>query len=253
MRTLAIAASIFLLAGPVLAGTPVDWLELIDQSAQTYEDPYRDLSYDHLEAVALVASARDQLSDGTLDAETRSQVEARLSRAQATLDAAGLDADWLIDQRWVVAEQRERAASAGNPAFDQTNVTLAGYAIPAPPDADGTPAAYLVPERGMCSHMPPPHPNQMIRLRMPSDWAPRMMHEPLQVTGLLTIAPTKHQVMVVDGMVPMWATFALQVEEFTTLGRGQATVAPGSNASPQWMAGIIAQMRANTTTGPDGN
>ncbi|MCA0872965.1 DUF3299 domain-containing protein [Seohaeicola saemankumensis] len=253
MRIIAIAASILLLTGPVLAGTQVDWADLIDPSAQTFEDPYRDLSYEHLEAVATVARSRAQLTQAELTKDARSQIETRLSDAQEKLSAAGIDADWLIAQRWVVAERRERAASAGNPAVDGVEATLAGYAIPAPADENGTPVAYLVPERGMCAHMPPPPPNQMVRLHMPADWTPRMMHEPLQVTGKLTINPTEQEVVVVDGFVPMHATFALQVQDLKTIGKAGPRVSQETSMTNAWAARIVDGMRAADASNADDN
>ena len=95
--------------------------------------------------------------------------------------------------------------------LDGQTVTLAGFAIPAPPDADGRAVAYLVPERGMCSHMPPPPPNQMIRVRLSDGWAPTFNHEPVRLTGRLVIDPSERQMVVVDGLMPMRATFRLDV------------------------------------------
>ena len=38
----------------------------------------------------------------------------------------------------------------------------------------------------------------MIRMRMASDWVPRMVHEPVKVSGRLLISPSQREVVVVD-------------------------------------------------------
>jgi hypothetical protein len=217
MRAIAlrVAALAFLIAVlPVAAGeTPdLDWSQLIDQSAQDYDDPYRELSPEQLISLVTVGRLRQQVEKGeAIDEE-------RLSREAASLAADGIDVDGLIAQRWIVAERRERAATSGNKAVDGREVVLSGFVIPAPVDDDGTATAYLVAERGMCSHMPPPSPNQMVRLRLPDNWRPRAIYEPVRVSGLLSIEPTARTVRVVDGPVPSRATFTLDVSSVETLG-----------------------------------
>ena len=116
-----------------------------------------------------------------------------------------------------VAERRQKAATAGNPEIDGQIVAIAGFAIPGPPDDDGTRIVYLVPERGMCSHMPPPPANQMLRVRLMNDWVPRMMHEPVRLTGRITIDPSEQVMRVIDGMVPMIATFKMEANQAETV------------------------------------
>ena len=64
----------------------------------------------------------------------------------------------------------------------------------------------------MCSHLPPPDPNQLIRLRLSGDWSPARINEPVKVTGRLHIVPTEQLFSVVDGAVAMVATWQLEVE-----------------------------------------
>ena len=136
---------------------PVAWADLVDPSAQTFEDPFRDLSSWQIEALRTIVQNRARLNDPTLSEAQMADSAAKINAALAELAEDRIDADWLIDQRWLVADLREKAAIAANPNLDGQSVTLAGYAIPAPVDADGTTVVYLVPERGMCSHMPPPN------------------------------------------------------------------------------------------------
>jgi hypothetical protein len=201
---------------------------LIDPAAQTYDDPFLDLSYDQLNGLREVAQARLALADDGLPEDTRMRIIERTAVTEASLAEDGIDVDWLLEQRWIVAERRERALTAGNPEVDGDIVRLSGFAIPAAPDPDGTPVAYLVPERGMCSHTPPPNPNQMVRVRLTGDWQPKMMHEPVHLTGALSISPSDQTMIVVDGPVPMRATFLMEA----------------SNAEPVAMFGTTARNAA---------
>lgn len=207
---------------------PVDWSDLVDTRAQTFEDPFADLSYEQLDHLRTIIRATDQLKDAELTGEDRAQAEARLAEAGAAMTQSGLDADWLLSQRWPVAERREAAATAGNPAVDGKIVTIAGFAVPALPDPDGTRIAYLVPEPGACSHMPPPNPNQLVRARLSSGWTPSANHEPVRLTGRLTISPTAHVIQVVDGPVKMNASFAMEVTGVETLADFRAAAGAGT-------------------------
>ncbi|MCA0930076.1 DUF3299 domain-containing protein [Ruegeria profundi] len=198
-------------------GTAMDWADLPDPSAQVFDDPYRDLSPEQFDDVLFVVRIRGRLQQEVGSAEERQKWQALLAETEDALAADGIDVDWLLDQREVVTERRRKAGTNGNPEFDGQTITLAGFAIPAPSDPDGRPVAYLVPERGMCSHMPPPPPNQMIRVRLNGDWTPSYFHEPVRLTGMLTIDPSIQNMMVVDGLMPMNATFQLETERVETL------------------------------------
>ncbi|MEM9058914.1 MAG: DUF3299 domain-containing protein [Pseudomonadota bacterium] len=211
------------LAAASEAPKQIDWAALIDHTKQQFEDPYRDLDPEKLRELVEIARMRAELEKAAPESEARASLETTLSQAEAKLTAEGIDIDHLIAQRWVVAERRREAAHAGNPELTRADVRISGFVIPAPPDADGRPVAYLVPERGMCSHMPPPPPNQMIRVRMTDGWTPSFIYEPVTLTGEITIAPNVEMVMVVDGLVPMSVTYQLDAvasETITKLARG---------------------------------
>ena len=204
-------------AVPTWAASKIDWSDLIDGDAQTYEDPYRDLTPEQFSTLQTVVMTQRELGAPSLTAEKRGELEATLKDAEASLTADGIDIDWLTSQRWVVAERREKAATSVNPDVDGKTVSLSGFAIPAPPDPDGTPVAYLVPEGGMCSHTPPPNPNQMIRVRLNGQWTPRMRNEPVRLTGRLSHSPSQHELHMVDGPVQMKASFSMDVTDVQTL------------------------------------
>ncbi|WP_282152390.1 DUF3299 domain-containing protein [Ruegeria atlantica] len=197
--------------------TALDWVDLPDPSVQAFEDPYRDLSPEQFDDVLFVVRMRGRLQQDAGSAEERQKWQELLTETEDALAGVGVDVDWLLDQRELVKERRRKAGTSGNPQLDGQTITIAGFAIPGPSDPDGRSVAYLVPERGMCSHMPPPPPNQMIRVRLNGDWTPSYFHEPVRLTGKLTIDPTVQNMMVVDGLMHMNATYQLDTERVETL------------------------------------
>ncbi len=230
----------FLHLGMPAKAEQISWEDLIDQAAQDYEDPYLGLDYDQLDDLRTVVQETARLKDEALTGDDRETSAGHLKAARSRLAEDGIDAEWLIDQRWVVAEKREKAATAANPEINGEMVTLAGFVIPAPPAEDGTRIVYLVPERGMCSHMPPPNPNQMIRARLSGDWSPRMIHEPVQLTGKLSVEETHHVFRIVDGNVPMRASFVMDVEQVATAEQLRSDFP----TAEEWAAGLADRVGA---------
>ena len=82
-------------AGAVSAEqAPVDWSDLVDARAQTFEDPFADLSYDQLDQLRTIVRANERLKDDGLSGEDRAQAEARLAEANAAMTQSGIDVDW---------------------------------------------------------------------------------------------------------------------------------------------------------------
>jgi hypothetical protein len=235
MRILLAAVVVILGVGHVVAEPgKIEWSDLVDDTAQSFDDPFRELSYDQLTTLRRYADTQKRLASATVTETERPGLESRLADAEASLEADGIDPNWLISQRWIVAERRQKAMTAANQALDGSEVVIAGYAIPALSQDDGTRVAYLVPERGMCSHTPAPPPNQMIRLLLSDSWSPSMMHEPVVVSGRLSIDPTSHQMLVVDGFMTLDAAFSMDVSSAKTFRNTKATT-PVVN---EWAAGI---------------
>lgn len=227
------------LAAPATA-EQIAWEDLIDPSAQTYEDPFEDLNHQQIESLRTIVRNRELLNDATLSEAQMADGAAKINAALEGLSEDGIDADWLIDQRWIVADRRKKAATAANPKLDGQIVTLAGYAIPAPVEADGTTVVYLVPIRGMCSHTAPPNANQMIRARVVDDWSPSALHEPVRLTGKLSIEETSYTFRILDGNVPMSSSYVLEVSQTETM-RDLTTSTPTTN---DWAASIADRILA---------
>lgn len=217
-----VAIAVLVVAGQAAAAAvdEVDWADLPDPSVQVFEDPFRDLNAEQFDDFLFVIRLRNRLQQDVGTPEERQKWQDLLTATEEALATDGIDIDWLLDQRQPVTERRNKARARGNPALDGQTVTIAGFAIPAPTAADGQAIAYLVPQFGMCSHFPPPPPNQMILVRLTGDWQPERFHEPVQLTGVLTIDPTAHEIDLIDGLVPMRATFQLESAQVELLENG---------------------------------
>ena len=192
--------------------TSIEWSQLPDPSAQNFDDPYRDLAPEQMSDLMLLVRLRNELGVEELATEERGQLEARKSELEAALRADGIDIEWLLAQRWVVAERRRLAAVATNDALDGQAVEIAGFLILAPPTEKGEQTAYLLPDRGVCNHLPPPPPNQLVRLQMkdiPEIIGPCV---PAVARGTLRTEETQHEVVVIEHSVEMWSAWTLQAD-----------------------------------------
>ena len=190
----------------------VEFSDLADPFAVAIEDPYVAMGVDMLNELKLLVQSDEKLAGTDLDEQTRTRLEARRAAAQDKLEANGHDVDVLLEQRWDVARKRQNALMAQNPIFDGVEVSLSGYIIPAPQAADGSGFGYLVPQVGMCSHLPPPPPNQLVRVRLRADQQVESLYLPVRVSGLLRVEPSDETIFVLDGDSRMLSGWTLDAE-----------------------------------------
>lgn len=193
-----------------LAARPVTWADLKDPAASNFIDPFQALSIPDLRALGTVLRLRNKLGATGFSAEERAGLEAQLADEEAKLAAAGIRTDWLLDQRDEIGKKRAQAAFAGNPALNGKPVTISGYVIPILEPDGQSHWGYLVPDYGMCSHMPAPDPNQMIRYHGASGWAPDEIYQPVVLSGTLTLAVSRQTINLLDGNVEMIAVFDIE-------------------------------------------
>jgi len=206
---------LFLLIGmlqPVWAAKKVDWPDLIDPDVADFDDPFAALNLTELRSLGTVIRLRQRLSETGLAKDARTAIEERLNREEAKLAVSGVDTDGLLSRRQEIGRLRAEAAMAGNRELDGKEIVIPGYVIPVLDGDSGISASgYLVPERGMCSHMPAPDPNQMIRYTLATDWQADSIYEPVKLIGTLSIQPTRQEIMLLDGQIEMIAVFDLKV------------------------------------------
>lgn len=223
MKTIVWAVLVALIAvKPVYAVTAIVWEDLKDPAAARIDDPFDTLLLSELRAIAKVYRLRKLLEKAPLPAADRAEVEKQLAAEEQKLAAAGVEADILLAQREAVAEQNAKALAQGNPELSGREVAITGYVIPVIDQAGSAAAGYLVPEYGMCSHVPPPPPNQMIRYRLGEDWTEARLYKPVMVRGLLHLKMSRQTITLLDGPVTMVSAFDMDVTEIRSLDSPEA-------------------------------
>ena len=217
-------AALLFAAAPLIAGetTHVEWSQLPDPSVQEFEDPYRDLAPEQMSDLMSLVRLREQLAADSIPVEERRQLEARNTKLEAALQAVGIDVEWLLSQRWVVADRRRHAAVATNAALDGQLVEIAGFLILAPPTESGEQTAYLLPNRGVCNHLPPPPPNQLVRLLMKDLPETGGSCVPAVIQGTLRAEETQYEVVVIDHSLPMWSAWTLETNAVSVVDSYQS-------------------------------
>ena len=198
----------------------VDWTMLADPEAKHFEDPYRELSSDQFRALMALAQLKADLANASKK-EVRAELNERISALSRGLEAQGLDPDWILAQRETVAERRRHAALATNAELEGEDVELSGYLLVASEVDGGARVAYLLPDRGVCMHLPPAAPNQLVRLaieHLPEPLAPCIG---ASVRGRLATRETRTKVPVFDKVVMFWSRWQLDVSEAITAGPPQ--------------------------------
>jgi hypothetical protein len=197
--------------------------------AIVFDDPYRDMGYQLLNELKLLDELDEKLSQNDLAEEKRARLTARRSAAKDMLEINGQDVDALLAQRWGVAKKRQAARMATNPVLDGVEVALSGFLIPAPQAADGSYFGYLVPQVGMCSHLPAPPPNQLVRVKLLDDPKGQSLYVPFRVSGQLRVDASNATIYILDGearMVSGWTLYANAVVQLDDLGGNGVVGAP---------------------------
>jgi len=223
MRRLALFCAVAMMAAAQASAKPeaIEFSDLVDPLAVVFDDPYRDMGFRLLNELKLVVELDEKLAQKDLAEDERARLTARRSAAKDMLAINGKDVDALLSQRWDVARKRQTARMATNPVLDGAEVLLSGYLIPAPKTVDGKYFGYLVPQVGMCSHLPPPSPNKLVRVRLPEDPQRQSLYVPVRITGRLRVEPSDTTIFILDGesrMVSGWTLDASTVDRREDLG-----------------------------------
>ena len=205
----------------------VRFADLADPAARQFDDPYLAMGPERLEDLKTVVRLDERLAEDDLATDTRQRLDALRVAAQDRLSADGHDIEALLSQRWTVAQQRARARIATNPALKGAEVTLSGYLIPAGKEEDGRALGYIVPVVGMCSHISPPPPNELVRVRFDPALAGNSIYLPVRVSGTLSMEASDESIQLLDGYVRMQSLWRLDA---------QTVVLKGSAAPPETAA-----------------
>ena len=190
----------------------IEFSDLVDPLAVVFDDPYKDMGFRLLNELKLVVELDEKLAQKGLAEDERARLTARRSAAKDMLEINGQDVDALLSQRWDVARKRQTARMATNPVLNGAEVTLSGYLIPAPRDADGSGFGYLVPQVGMCSHLPPPPPNQLVRVKLRAGQGNQSLYVPVRISGALHVEKSDATIFILDGKARMLSGWTLEAK-----------------------------------------
>ena len=95
-------------------------------------------------------------------------------------------------------------------------VELAGYVLPSDREGDLVYQFLLIPWTGLCSHVPPPPPNQAVLITLKDPYRLSETYQTVSVTGVLKPALEKTQLFILDGVSVIESGYTI----------GSAAVAP---------------------------
>lgn len=212
------------MAGLAAEPATVGFDDLADPAARAFVDPYMEMGPERLNDLRTVVRLGARLAEAELSQDVRQRLEARRADAESALTGAGFDIEALLAQRWTVAQKRREAQIATNPSLEGAAVRLEGYLIPAGTGPDGGGIGYLVPMVGMCSHIPAPPPNELVRLYFDPEMGTGSIYLPVSVTGTLRAEANDETIHLLDGMVRMQSLWRLDAD--TLVAEGPGPLAP---------------------------
>ena len=219
------------MAGLASEPAKIGFDDLADPAARAFVDPYLEMGPERLNDLRTVVRIDARL-EAELSPEVRQRLEARRDAARQSLTGSGFDINELLTQRWKVAEKRRRALIATNPVLEGAEVEITGYLIPTESSADGRAIGYLVPVVGMCSHIPAPPPNELVRVHYDSAVMKETMYMPVRVSGTLRTENNDETIHLLDGNVRMFSLWRLDTLSVTPMAAPRFTSAPSVPRDP---------------------
>lgn len=210
LRSLAILVivavqSIAAMAASVAEPRIASWDALVP-AIEPFDDPFLDMPLEHKQDLRDILRAEEAQSVGRSSRALESAAHAARSR----LEAAGLDADHLLEQRLVVMERRREVAAGVSSTFLDQEIVLDGYVLPLTWQGDRVTEFLLVPWIGACIHTPPPPSNQIIFVSVPDGLALERRYQAVRLAGTLRHRPTEHALFLIDGSAKILASYGLE-------------------------------------------
>lgn len=116
-------------------------------------------------------------------------------------------------------------------SLDGKAVEIAGYALPSDREGDLVYQFLLIPWTGLCSHIPPPPPNQAILINLKTPYKLTEAYETVSVTGTLKPELETTQLFILDGVSVIESGYRIAGAEVAPAGKISAG-APPSPANP---------------------
>jgi hypothetical protein len=110
-------------------------------------------------------------------------------------------------------------------------ISLTGYALPVDREGDLVYEFMLLPLTGMCSHVPPPPPNQIVRVSLAEPFRMSEAYEPVSVTGTLRPGLEKTQLFILDGVTVIESGYSVGKAEVAKADKVPDAM-PSTGATP---------------------
>jgi ABC-type nickel/cobalt efflux system permease component RcnA len=201
---------LLLVSSPAYADSSreIAWEDLMPQKPIEIDDPFAELSREHLMQVAQVARIRRLLESDRIPADGQSAKDEK--RYTAELSSQGIDVDWLLSQRERVTRERMQRSEQVDEELSGSRIRIPGYILALASDSDRRITEFLlVPWVGACIHTPPPPPNQMIHVSVPGGTEPRGQFSPVWIEGTIELKPASHNLFLVDGSMQVRVAYTM--------------------------------------------
>lgn len=110
-------------------------------------------------------------------------------------------------------------------------IELTGYALPVDREGDLVYEFMLLPLTGICSHVPPPLPNQVVLVTPAEPFRMTEAYEPVSISGTLRPGLEKTQLFILDGVTVIESGYSVGRARVTE-AKSVADAAPRRNATP---------------------
>ena len=187
------------------ASSPLARWDALAPAVEPFDDPFLAMTLEQKRDLRDVLLSQEAETAGSGSLELRGAASAARSR----LEAAGLDPDYLLDQRLVVMERRREEATGVTSTFLDQRVFLDGFVLPLVWDGDRVVEFLLVPWVGACIHTPPPPPNQIVHVAFPEGLKLERRFEAVRLEGTMRHRPAEHALFLIDGSRQIPASYGL--------------------------------------------
>ena len=185
----------------------IDWQDL-QGSVEPYYNPFEALSDEQLYYLSIYAQVTEIEADYPEQVTDAMKEEA--TAAKAALVADNIDIAYLLAQRLLLIEKRQKAAKTINPLLADKKIEMSGFMLALTFDNGLVSEFLLVPVMGACSHKPVPAANQIVYVTTQKAVKTGSPYMPVTVTGMLRITPQEKDLYLVDGQKVIEMAYSLE-------------------------------------------
>ena len=186
------------------------WANLVP-TMNVLKNPFKSITTDQFYDLQTIITARDMRKKNQLSEVHELYEEALETRYK--LVEQGLEVDKLISIYDRFKAELLKRNKMTNPALNNQNVRIPGYALPLDHHDKGVQELLLVPYFGACIHVPPPPANQIVFVKLKHAYKPKDLYEPVWIYGRLTIVARTKTLSLVDGSSGVDTAYTLDAKK----------------------------------------